>query len=112
MTLYCSNEYLQNLEFDQLQAAAGHERVDFRFKEGDNHDLGSVFIYVTNVGPEADHPITYPGRKKFSDGGRKAIKRNHIYLIRNDNAKVDRQFDFFMEDKPEGLTQARMTGLN
>ena len=112
MTLYCSNEYLQNLEFDQLQAAAGHERVDFRFKEGDNHDLGSVFIYVTNVGPEADHPITYPGRKKFSDGSRKAIKRNHIYLIRNDNAKVDRQFDFFMEDKPEGLTQARMTGLN
>ena len=45
--------------------------ADFRFKEGDNH---SVFVYVSYVGPEADHSAAYPGRKKFSDEGGKAIK--------------------------------------
>ena len=48
--------------------------ADFRFKEGDNHSLGSVFVYVSYVGPEADHSAAYPGRKKFSDEGGKAIK--------------------------------------
>ena len=39
--------------------------ADFRFKEGDNHSLGSVFVYVSYVGPEADHSAAYPGRKKI-----------------------------------------------
>ena len=32
---------------------------DFRFKEGDNQGVVSVFIYVSHVGPKADHSITY-----------------------------------------------------
>ena len=47
--------------------------ADFRFK-GENHGLGSVSVYVSYVGPEADHSTAYPGRKKFSDEGGKAIK--------------------------------------
>ena len=84
----------------------------FGFKEGDNHDLGSVFIYVSYVGPEVDHSITYPERKKFSDEGEKAIKGNLIHFVRNDDENVERQFDSFMADNLEGLTQAGMAGLN
>ena len=36
-----------------------------RFK-GDNQGVVPVFIYVSYVGPEADHSITYSGRKKLS----------------------------------------------
>ena len=46
--------------------------TDFRFKQGDNHCLGSVFIYVTNLGPSATSN-SYPGYNKFSDEGGKAI---------------------------------------
>ena len=44
--------------------------------------------------------------------GGKAIEENLIYFIRSDNAKVERQFDFFMADKSEGLTQAGMVRPN
>ena len=33
--------------------------ADFRFK-GENHGLGSVSVYVSYVGPEADHSTAYP----------------------------------------------------
>ena len=39
---------------------------DFRFKRGANHGLGSVYIYVTNVGPDKTS-VSYPGQDKFSD---------------------------------------------
>ena len=81
------------------------------FKGGDNHGLGPIFIYVPYVGPEADHSLSYPRRKTFSDEGGKSTKGNLIYFIRNDNAKIERQFDFFMEEK-SGLTQAGMARLN
>lgn len=51
------------------------------------HGLGSVFIYVTNLGPPVTS-ISYPGREKFSDEGGKATKGNLIYIIRNDNKKL------------------------
>ena len=35
------------------------------FKGGDNHGLGTVFIYVSYVGPEADHSLSYPRRQTF-----------------------------------------------
>ena len=44
--------------------------------------------------------------------GGKAIEGNIIYFIRNDNAKVERQFDFVLADKSAGLTQAGMVRLN
>ena len=59
--------------------------ADIRFKSGDNHDLGSVFIYVTNAGPMAIS-ISYPVNNKFSDGCGKAIKGNLISFIRSDYA--------------------------
>ena len=77
MTRHCSNEYAQNLEFHQALTSAS--------KSGDNHDLGSVFIYVTNAGPMAIS-ISYPVNNTFSDGCGKAIKGNLISFIRSDNA--------------------------
>ena len=65
MARHRSNEYA---EFGISPSA------NFRFKEGDNHGLGSVSVYVSYVGPEADHSTAYPGRKKFSDESGKAIK--------------------------------------
>ena len=40
--------------------------------------------------------------------------QTHIlsYFIRNDNAKVERQFDFSTADKSEGLTQGGTARLN
>ena len=65
MARHRSNEYA---EFGISPSA------NFHFKEGDNHGLGSVSVYVSYVGPEADHSTAYPGRKKISDEGGKAIK--------------------------------------
>ena len=65
MARHRSNEYS---EFGISPSA------NFRFKEGDNHGLGSVSVYVSYLGPEADHSTAYPGRKKFSDESGKAIK--------------------------------------
>ena len=65
MTRHRSNEYA---EFGISPSA------DFLFKEGDGHGLASVSVYVSYVGPEADHSTAYPGRKKFSDESGKAIK--------------------------------------
>ena len=76
--------------------------TDFRFKEGDNHGLGSVLIYATNPGSSATS-FSYLGHK-FGDEGGKAIKFNLIYFIGNDNKKAEWQFNFFMADKSECLT--------
>lgn len=56
---------------------------------------------MSYVGPEVDHSITYPAKKYFSDKGEKAIKGNLIYFTRNANAKVERQFDFFVGDESD-----------
>ena len=76
--------------------------TDFRFKEGDNHGLGSVLIYATNPGSSATS-FSYLGHNKFGDEGGKAINFNLIYFIRNDNKKAEWQFNFFMADKSECL---------
>ena len=64
MARHRSNEYA---EFGISPSA------NFRFKEGDNHGLGSVSVYVSYVGPEVDYSTAYP-EKKFSDEGGKAIE--------------------------------------
>ena len=51
MTRHRSNEYA---EFGISPSA------DFRFKEGDNHGLGSVSVYVSYVGPGVDYSTAYP----------------------------------------------------
>ena len=85
--------------------------TDFRFRECDNHGVWSAFVYVTNLGPSATSN-SYRRYNKFGDDGGKAITGNLIYLTTNDNGRVERQFDFFMADKSEGLTQAGMAKLN
>ena len=49
---------------------------DFRFTSGQNHGLGSVFIYVSNAGP-VKTSTSYPGgHKKFSYEGGSGSKSN------------------------------------
>ena len=64
---------------------------------------------MSYVGLEANHSIVYPTVQRW---GRKSHQGNLIYFIRNYNAKVERQFDLFMADKSEGLTQAGMARPN
>ena len=77
---------------------------DFHFKEGENQGVGSPFIYVSYIGPQANYSITYPEGRKFSDEGGKAIKGIKFIFIRNDNVKVEGQFYFSMACNSEGLT--------
>ena len=87
MTRHLSNEYVQNLEFHQARTPDSKKVINTVT------DLLSG-IHVSHVGPEADHSTTYPGSKNFSDEGERGIKGDLIYFIRNDNAKVERQFVF------------------
>ena len=76
---------------------------DFRYKSGENHGLGKVFIYVGGVGARLTY-LPYPTEHaKFSDEGGKASYGNAVYFI---------QFDFFVPDEARGLTQAGLSRLN
>ena len=83
---------------------------DFRFKRGANHGLGSVYIYVTNVGPDKTS-VSYPGHNKFSDEGGSGSKGNLIYYIEPDDAAYG-QADWFCPNVAEGLTQAGLARIN
>ena len=69
---------------------------DFRFTGGANHDLGSVYIYVANVGP-AKTSVSYPGFNKFSDEGGSASKGNLIYYIEPLFLRFQNPFDNFFQ---------------
>jgi len=84
---------------------------DFRYKRGENHCLGKVFIYVRGVGATPTY-LTYPSEhSKFSDEGGKASDGNTVYFIRNDDGTENR-LDFFVPDEAQGLTQAGLSRLN
>ena len=83
---------------------------DFRFKRGANHGLGSVYIYVTNVGPDKTS-VSYPGYDKFSDEGGSGSKGNLIYYIEQDGAAYG-QADWFCPNVAEGPTQAGLARIN
>ena len=83
---------------------------DFRFTRGANHGLGSVYIYVTNVGPDKTS-ASYPGFNKFSDEGGSASRGNLIYYIGPDDAAYG-QADWFCPNVAEGLTQAGLARIN
>jgi len=54
---------------------------DFRFTQGANQGLGSVYVYA---GGATKTDFLYPGSNKFSDEGGKADKGNLIYYIQPD----------------------------
>jgi len=73
---------------------------DFRFTHGENHGLGSVYVY-TSAASKTDY--LYPGWNKFSDEGGKAIQGNLIYYI-EPGAASDTQSDWFAPNTASGLT--------
>ena len=56
--------------------------------------------------------LTYPSEHaKFSKEGGKASDSNAVYFIRNDDG-TENQFDFFVPDEAQGLTQAGLSRLD
>ena len=85
---------------------------DFRFKTGENHGLGSVYVYASYIGPAKEEGDIYPGgEKKFSDEGGKGKDGNSIYYIEPDDAAYG-QADWFCPNVAEGLTQAGLARIN
>ena len=84
---------------------------DFRYKSGENHDLGKVFIYVGGVSATPTYLTYLSEHAKFSEEGGKASDRNAVYFICNDDG-TENQFDFFVPDEAQGLTQAGLSRLN
>ena len=71
---------------------------DFRFTRGANHGLGSIYIYVTSVGPHKTS-YSYPGDNKFSDEGGKGIEVNLIsYVEPDDTAYAQADWFWLVED--------------
>ena len=82
---------------------------DFRCHKGDNHGLGSVYIWVSYVGPsKADS--SYPGFFKFSEEGGEGSKGNLLQYILNDETKD--QYEYFLTRVSNGLTNAGQARLN
>ena len=90
---------------------------DFRFTFGQNRGLGYVFINYTNgvytkkkwVYPQAT--LSNPSSQRFTDEGDTHEKGNKLEYIRNDQG-ADRQFEYFVPDTAQGLTQSGLSRLN
>ena len=84
--------------------------TDFRFTRGANHGLGSIYIWVTALGPMKTE-VSYPGFYKFSDEGGSASKGNLLSFIEPDDAAYS-QADWFAPNTASGLTQAGLSRIN
>ena len=83
---------------------------DFRCHKGENHGLGSVYIWVSWVGPsKAGHKSSYPGFFKFSEEGGEGSKGNLLQYILND---IDNGYEYFLTRVSNGLTKAGQARLN
>ena len=83
---------------------------DFRCHKGENHGLGSVYIWVSWVGPsKAGHNSSYPGFFKFSEEGGEGSKGNLLQYILND---IDNGYEYFLSRVSNGLTNAGQARLN
>ena len=83
---------------------------DFRCHKGENHGLGSVYIWVSYVGPsKAGHKSSYPGFFKFSEEGGEGSKGNLLQYILND---IDNGYEYFLTRVSNGLTNAGQARLN
>ena len=95
--------------------------TDFRFVHGQNHGLGYCYVpgdpqpYKNWIYPPAS--LDNPSSQRFSDERGSATETGNKYLgneldhIINEQAS-DRQFDWFVPDKAEGLTQAGLSRIN
>ena len=84
---------------------------DFRCHKGENHGLGSVYIWVSYVGPsKAGHKSSYPGFFKFSEEGGEGSKGNLLQYILND--ETEKQYEYFFTRVSNGLTKAGQARLN
>ena len=81
---------------------------DFRCHKGENHGLGSVYIWVSYVGPSKEDS-SYPGFFKFSEEGGEGSKGNLLQYILND---VDNGYEYFLTRVSNGLTNAGQARLN
>jgi len=82
---------------------------DFRFTQGKNHGLRSVYIRVTGHGP-LKTGTAYPGGfYKFSDEGGGASKGNLLSFIEPDAVA---QYDWFAPNTASGLTQVGLSRIN
>ena len=95
--------------------------TDFRFVHGQNHGLG--YCYVSGDPQPFKHwsyppaSLDNPSSQRFSDEKGSATQTGNKYLgneldhIINEEGS-DHQFDWFVPDKAEGLTQAGLSRLN
>ena len=82
---------------------------DFRCHKGKNHGLGSVYIWVSYVGP-TETDSSYPGFNKFSDEGGEGSKGNLLQYILN--SEIDNGYEYFLTRVSNGLTKAGQARLN
>ena len=95
--------------------------TDFRFVHGQNHGLG--YCYVSGDPQPFKHwsyppaSLDNPSSQRFSDEKGSATQTGNKYLgneldhIINEEGS-DHQFDWFVPDKAEGLTQAGLSRIN
>ena len=90
---------------------------DFRFTHGKNKGLGNVCIWVTYEG-HSSTDYNYPDQdlalfddERVTDRKDSNYRANGIYFVRNDQG-ADRQFEYFVPDFAQGLTQAGFSRLN
>ena len=90
--------------------------TDFRFTHGQNHGLGYCYVsgdpqpYKNWIYPPAS--LDNPSSQRFSDERGSATQTgNELDHIINEQGS-DRQFDWFVPDKAEGLTQAGLSRIN
>ena len=100
---------------DNKYDVASYERICAEFGVRQNHGLGYVFIHYSD-GDFAHKQWQYPtplsnlSNQRFSDEGGTDSAGNKLECIRNDQG-VDRQFEFFVPDRANGLTPAGLAWL-
>ena len=85
------------------------DNADFRCHKGKNHGLGSVYIWVSYIGPSKTDS-SYPGFNKFSDEGGEGSKGNLLQYILNEESAD--QYEYFLTRVSNGLTNAGQARLN
>ena len=92
-------------------------RPDFCFIFGENHGLGYVFVNHPDGGyvqKKWVYPLAMPSNpssQRFTDEGDTNEKGNKLEYIRDDQG-ADTQFEYFVPDTVQGLTQVGLSCIN